>query len=229
MSGLVLGLIPARGGSQGIPGKNLRCLAGKPLLQYAIEAGRAAGVLDRLVLSTDSDEIATLGRRLGVEVPFMRPASLALDTTPMAPVIAHAVETLAESGWMADVIVLLQPTAPLRRPEHIRAAVALLNETGSDSVASVIELPPTHSPDYVMRIEQGRLVPFLPERPIGRRQDARPAYTRDGTVYVFRREVIAGGDLYGSDCRPLLVPGSESITLDSPSDWSDAERLLTQA
>lgn len=225
----VLGLIPARGGSRGIPNKNLRPLAGKPLIQYTIDAAMASGVIDRLVLSTDSDEIASLGRGLGAEVPFMRPAPLAADAAPMAPVIAHAIDQLAASGWTAELVILLQPTSPLRRPAHIRAALDLMRATGSDSVASVVELPLTHSPDYVMRIDNGRLVPFLGERQPGRRQDARRAFTRDGTVYVFRRSAVAGGDLYGADCRPLLIPGDESITLDTPADWAAAERRLSTA
>jgi CMP-N-acetylneuraminic acid synthetase len=110
----VLGLVPARGGSKGVLGKNVRLLAGRPLIDYTAQAARESGVLDRVVLSTDSTEIAEVGRRCGLDVPFLRPASLAADDTPMLPVIRHAMETLAASGWMADVIVLLQPTSPLR-------------------------------------------------------------------------------------------------------------------
>src|SRR5262249_17289269 len=117
---LVLGLVPARGGSKGVPGKNVRPLAGRTLLEYTARAARESGVIDRIVLSTDSAEIAEAGARAGIEVPFMRPASLAADDTPMVPVITHAVGELDRQGWSADVIVLLQPTSPLRRPEHIR-------------------------------------------------------------------------------------------------------------
>ena len=119
MPGKVLGIIPARGGSKGIPGKNMRLLGGKPLLAYSIEAARASGVIDRLILSTDSEEIAALGREFGAEIPFMRPAELAADDTPMQAVLEHALAGLDEQGWRAEIVVLLQPTAPLRRPEHI--------------------------------------------------------------------------------------------------------------
>jgi CMP-N-acetylneuraminic acid synthetase len=225
---LVLGIVPARGGSKGVPGKNVRPLAGRTLLEYTARAARESGVLDRVILSTDSAEIADTGRRAGLDVPFMRPVMLASDDTPMLPVIQHALESLARDGWSADMIVLLQPTSPLRRPDHIRAAVTTLRDTKADSVVTVVEIPRHLSPDYVMRIDGGRLQPFLPEGArVTRRQDARPAYSRDGTVYAFWRATIERfGGIYGEDCRPLLIDARESLSIDSPADWDAAERLL---
>ncbi len=225
---LVLGLIPARGGSKGVPGKNVRPIAGRTLLEYAACAARESGVIDRLVLSTDSEDIADAGRRAGIEVPFMRPASLAADDTPMVPVITHALGELAGTGWSPDIIVLLQPTSPLRRPQHIRDAVDALRSSDADSVVTVVEVPRHLSPDYVMRIDAGRLQPFLPDGArVTRRQDARPAYSRDGTVYAFRRATLErSGSIYGDDCRPLLVEAADSLSIDSPDDWSEAERRL---
>lgn len=227
----VLGLVPARGGSKGLPGKNTRLLHGKPLLAYAAEAAAGSGVIDRVVLSTDSEAIAAVGRVSGLEVPFLRPAELAADETPMLPVIEHAVATLAAEGWTADIIVLLQPTSPLRTPAHIRQSVDLLRETNADSVVSVVELPRHLSPDYVMRVEDGRLVPFLPDGArVTRRQDARVACVRDGTVYTFwRRTLQEQGSIYGRDCRPMVVPASESLTIDGPDDWAEAERRMQPA
>jgi CMP-N-acetylneuraminic acid synthetase len=225
---LVLGIVPARGGSKGVPGKNVRPLAGRTLLEYTARAARESGVLDRVILSTDSAEIADTGRRAGLDVPFMRPVMLASDDTPMLPVIQHALESLARDGWSPDMIVLLQPTSPLRRPDHIRAAVTTLRDTKADSVVTVVEIPRHLSPDYVMRIDGGRLQPFLPEGArVTRRQDARPAYSRDGTVYAFWRATIERfGGIYGEDCRPLLIDARESLSIDSPADWDAAERLL---
>jgi CMP-N-acetylneuraminic acid synthetase len=225
---LVLGIVPARGGSKGLPGKNVRPLAGRTLLEYTARAARESGVLDRVILSTDSAEIADTGRRAGLDVPFMRPVMLASDDTPMLPVIQHALESLARDGWSPDMIVLLQPTSPLRRPDHIRAAVTTLRDTKADSVVTVVEIPRHLSPDYVMRIDGGRLQPFLPEGArVTRRQDARPAYSRDGTVYAFWRATIERfGGIYGEDCRPLLIDARESLSIDSPADWDAAERLL---
>lgn len=227
----VLGLVPARGGSKGVPGKNVRLLAGRPLIDYTAQAARESGVLDRVVLSTDSTEIAEVGRRCGLDVPFLRPASLAADDTPMLPVIRHAMETLAAGGWMADVIVLLQPTSPLRRPAHIRDVVKRLRSSNADSVVTAVEVPRHLSPDYVMRIEDGLLKPFLPEgERVTRRQDARLAYSRDGTAYAFWRATVERFDnIYGDRCEPLVIDGADSLSIDSPIDWAEAERrLVTQ-
>lgn len=228
MADRVLALIPARGGSKGVPRKNVRPLAGRPLVAYAADAARASGVVDRVVLSTDDEEIAAVGRASGVEVPFMRPAAIAADDTPMLSVIEHAVGELSGRGWTPEIVVLLQPTSPLRRPEHIGAAVTMLRETGADSVVSVVEVPRHLSPDYVMRIEGGHLIPFLPQgAAVTRRQDARVAYSRDGTVYAFPvRTLERFHSIYGEDTRPLVIEARESLSIDSPADWDAAERIL---
>jgi CMP-N-acetylneuraminic acid synthetase len=227
MSG-VLGLVPARAGSKGVPGKNVRPLAGHTLLDYAARASRESGVIDRLVLSTDAAEIADAGRRAGIEVPFMRPPSLAADDTPMLPVIQHALTMLDAEGWPAEIVVLLQPTSPLRTGAHIREAVELLRASGADSVVTVVEVPRHLSPDYVMRIDDGALKPFLPEGArIARRQDARPAFSREGTVYACWRQTIDRfGNIYGDRCRPLVIDAAQSLSIDSPADWDAAERRL---
>jgi CMP-N-acetylneuraminic acid synthetase len=230
MSGPVLALVPARGGSKGIPGKNIRPLAGRTLLEYVAGAAAESQVVDRIVLSTDDEQIAGEGRRLGLEVPFLRPAQLAADDTPMLPVIEHAVQSLEQAGWSPEIIVLLQPTSPLRRGAHIRASVEELRSSGADSVVTVVELPRHLSPDYVMRIDGGALVPFLTEGVgVTRRQDARPAFVRDGTVYAFwRRTLRDTRSIYGRVCRPLIIPAAESLTLDTQDDWAEAELRLTR-
>lgn len=224
----ILGLVPARAGSKGIPGKNLKLLAGRPLLAHAIEAARASGVVDRIVVSTDSEEMAAAARTAGAEVPFRRPAPLASDEAPMLPVVLHAVAELEKEGWSPAVVVLLQPTAPLRRPDHIRSAVQMLEETGCDSVVSVVPIPAHYAPDFALKVVGERLEFFLPEgERTTRRQDVRPAYSRDGTVYVVRRDVlIAQQSLYGRDCRPLVLPPGESVNLDDLEDWARAEERL---
>ena len=232
-AGGVLGLVPARGGSKGIPDKNVNRLplAGRSLLDYVAAAATGSGILHRIVLSTDSQRIAAEGARVGLEVPFLRPPELARDDSPMLPVIEHAVEWLERNGWSPEIIVLLQPTSPLRTPDHIRRAVHQLRESGADSVVSVVELPKHLSPDYVMRIDEGRLLPFLPEGTgITRRQDARPAFVRDGTVYAFwRRTLREWRTIYGESCSPLVIPAAETITIDTPEDWEEAGRRLSAA
>jgi len=222
----VLGLVPARSGSKGIPDKNIRPLAGKSLLAFAADAARHSGVIDRLILSTDAERIADAGRVAGLEVPFLRPETLATDDAPMLPVIEHAVAMLETAGWHPEIIVLLQPTAPLRTGAQIKAAVTMLRDTNADSVVSVVALPHHLSPDYVMRIEDGRLVNFLPEGVrLVRRQDARPAYVRDGTVYTcWRRTLSATSSLYGRDCRPMLIDAADSLNIDTAADWAEAQR-----
>jgi len=224
----VLALVPARGGSKGVPGKNIRLLAGRTLLDYTARAARDSEVIDRVVLTTDSEAIADAGRRAGMDVPFLRPAALAQDDTPMLPVLRHALDCLAADGCTPEFVVLLQPTSPLRRPDHIKDALRRLRTTGADSVVSVVPVPAHLSPDYVMRIDDDRLQSFLPDGArVTRRQDARPAYSRDGTVYAFRRDTLERFDsIYGQDCRPLVVDPQDSLSIDSSADWETAERIL---
>ena len=228
--GRVLAIVPARGGSKGVPDKNLRTLAGRSLLDRTADVARRSGVIDRAILTTDSEAIAGAGRNAGLEVPFMRPSTLAQDDTPMLAVVRHAVDEISRRGWNADLIVLLQPTSPLRTPDHIRCAVEMLRASAADSVVTVVEIPRHLSPDYVMRIDGDVLKPFLPEGArISRRQDARPAYSRDGTVYAFRRSTLDRfGNIYGENCRPLVIDPRDSLSIDSPADWDAAERILAQ-
>jgi CMP-N-acetylneuraminic acid synthetase len=230
MAQRVLGLIPARAGSKGIPGKNLKLLAGKPLILHTVDCALACPELDDIVVSTDSRAIIDLvTTRLGVRA-ITRPGEYAQDDTPMFEVVRHVVEYLSNTASNIDRIILLQPTSPLRKPEHIRHALAMLRFMSCDSVVSVVPLPETHSPDYVMRVEtDGRIVPFLSNTPcLFRRQDVRQAYARDGTIYAFWRKTLQGGDLYGARCLPLILDRAESITLDTIEEWIEAERRLSQ-
>jgi CMP-N,N'-diacetyllegionaminic acid synthase len=225
----VLGLIPARAGSKGVPGKNERVLAGRPLLERARDAATASGAIDRLVLSTDSESVAELGRSLGIEVPFMRPADLATDAAAMLPVVQHALRALGKVGYRPDAVALLQPTSPLRTGTRIAQAIELLAaDERATSVVSVAPIPPHLSPHYAMRIDDGRLVSFLSEGVlITRRQDVPAAYFRDGTIYLTRTDVvIASGDLYGDRCIPLVLPADEALSIDTEADWAEAERRL---
>jgi CMP-N-acetylneuraminic acid synthetase len=182
-----------------------------------------------VVLTTDSEAIATLGRTAGVEI-LRRPEELARDGTPMSAVVSHALAELERDGREYDAVALLQPTQPLRTPEHIRAAVRLLEASpGASSIVSVVAIPPHYAPEYALRLDGRRLVPYLAvgaERT--RRQDVEPAYSRDGTIYLTRAEFARRGDLYGGDCRPLVISAAESINLDCPEDWQRAEARLRQ-
>ena len=227
----VLGLIPARGGSKGVPRKNIRFLAGKPLLAYTAEAALAATRLTRIVLSTDDEEIAEVGRSCGIEVPFLRAAELAEDTTPTLPVVQHAVHFLESRGDRFDAICLLQPTNPLRQASDIDGCIELLERAGADTVFTMLSVPPEHNPHWVyfqnadgsLRLSTGEAAP------IPRRQELPPAYHREGSVYVARRDVVMKqNSLYGAKVLGFEIERSRSVNIDTLEDWAKAETWVNQ-
>lgn len=222
----VLGIIPARGGSKGIPGKNIRPLGGRPLLAWTAESALAAKRLSRVVLTTDDERIAEIGRVCGLEVPFLRPAELAMDDTPTLPVLQHAVSELEKAGDRFDAICLLQPTSPFRRAGDIDGCIELL-ETGLDAVVSVLPVPAEHNPHWVYFRDSDGLLRLATgeEQPIPRRQELPSAFHRDGAVYVTRRDVLMNGSLYGRRLGGCLAD-SRSVNLDTLADWERAERLV---
>ena len=227
----VLGVIPARGGSKGVPRKNIRLLAGKPLLQYTAEAALACRHLTRVVLTTDDQEIAALGRQCGLDVPFLRPPELARDDTPTLPVLQHAVRTLEAAGDRYDAICLLQPTCPFRRAEDIDACADLMRRTQSDSVMTILPVPPEHNPHWVyFKTPDGFLKLSTGEdSPIPRRQLLPPAFHREGSVYLVRRDVLMKqNSLYGSKVVGYPIETSRSVNIDTLEDWARAEALLLQ-
>lgn len=224
----VLGLIPARGGSKGIPGKNVRPLGGRPLLAWTAEAALAARRLSRVVLSTDDEGIAEVGRRCGLDVPFLRPAELARDDTPTLPVVRHALETLDDAF---DAVCLLQPTSPFRRAADIDGCIGMLEERELDAVVSVLPVPAEHNPHWVYFEDGAGLLRLATgeEQPVPRRQELPPAFHRDGSVYVTRREVVMSGSLYGRRLGGFVMPdASRSVNLDTPADWERAERVVSE-
>lgn len=225
----VLGVVLARGGSKGIPRKNVALLAGKPLLAYTAEAALAARRLSRVVLSTDDAEIAEVGRRLGLDVPFMRPASLGADDTPAIAVLTHAVRTVEEAGGRVDAVFTLQPTNPLRRAQDIDGAIDLLESTGADSVISFVEVGDRH-PARMKYVDADLRVsdpPFAEAVEGQRRQDLPKLYLREGAVYLTRRDVlIEQASLKGRDCRAWLMPSNLACNIDEPVDWIVAEALI---
>ncbi|MGK7873248.1 MAG: acylneuraminate cytidylyltransferase family protein [Xenococcaceae cyanobacterium] len=224
----ILGVIPARGGSKAIPNKNIVSLAGRSLLAYTCEAALASQHLTRVVLSTDDQKIAEVGQQCGVEIPFMRPANLAQDDTPILNVLQHLLGALqATEGYQPEVVVLLQPTSPLRRAEHIDAAVDILLKTDADTVVSVVEVPHQFNPVSLMGLEDGILVPLVEGQLILRRQDKPKVYARNGpAVLAMRREVLESGKLYGEVVRPLEMSMADSVDIDDASDLALAEFWL---
>jgi CMP-N-acetylneuraminic acid synthetase len=223
----VLAVIPARGGSKGIPDKNLALLCGRPLLAYTADAVKGSRRITRAIVSTDDARIADCARSLGLDVPFMRPASLAGDDVPMLPVLQHAISEMEQTGFSADTVVLLQPTSPLRRAEHVDAAVDWLDRAGGDSVVSVVEVPHQFNPVSVMRIEDGWLKPFLDVPPVTRRQEKPRVFARNGpAVLVVRAGVVKDGSLYGERSWPLGMSAEDSLDIDTPWDLKLVESVL---
>ena len=226
----VLGLIPARGGSKGLAGKNTRPLAGKPLIAWTIEAARGAVSLDAVVVTTDSAEIAAVAREHGAEVPFVRPAELAADDTPMLDTVLHALDTLAAEGRAYDVVMLLQPTSPLRTSEHIDAAVGLMRERGSAAVVSVTEME--HSPLWANTLPpEGSLGNFLrPELAGTRRQDLPVYYRLNGAIYLVETEALRSTRAFvGAHAIAYVMPAEASVDVDSALDLEFADFLLTRS
>lgn len=223
----ILGVIPARGESKSIPRKNLADLAGKPLLAYTAECALKSRALTRVILSTDDPEIAKIGRSYGLEVPFLRPPELAQDQTLIVPVLQHLLQWLEENeNYYPDVLVLLQPTSPFRRPQHIDEAVRLLIDNDADTVVSVVPVPHNFIPASQMQLVEGMLRPLAFGSPILRRQDKPVLYARNGpAVLTVRPNLVKAGKLYSGRTFPLVMDRICSIDIDGSEDLLIAQHL----
>ena len=227
-----LAIIPARGGSKGVPGKNLQTVGGESLVYRAARAARESGRCGRVICSTDDDAIAAEAIRAGAEVPFRRPATLASDTATSLAVVQHAVERVeAERGRPVDLVCLVEPTTPLRSAADIRDAIDLLvhADPPADSAVSVCEVTDAH-PAWLRTIVDGELTPYFPDmaEPKRRQEFARypTPYRRNGAVYVTRRDVVVDhGSLYGRRCLAYAMPPERSINIDTPMDLVCARAL----
>jgi CMP-N-acetylneuraminic acid synthetase len=228
----VLGLVPARRGAGGSLCGDGGYLAGRPLLAYTADCAAAARSLDRVVLSTEDREIADIGRVCGLDVPFLRPAPLTGDETPLFDVADHALRWLEERGERWDAVCLLSPRHPLRHFEDIDACVAQLERESADAVLAITPVPDAYNPHWIYtRCGEGCIHLATGERiPIARREDLPPAYRRDGSICVTRRDVILGQkSLYGRRLLGHVVEADRSVGLERPEDWSRAETLLARA
>lgn len=228
----ILAVIPARGGSKGVPRKNIRPICGKPLIAYTIEAAlEVQHLLHRVIVSTEDDEIAAISRHYGAEVPFHRPVELSGDRVPTLPVLQHAVRFVEkQDGIELDWVLLLQPTDPLRQAGDIEAALTLAQQGECDSIISVVQVFSTH-PILMKRIENDRLLPYCIEEKEGtRRQDYLPAaYMRNGAIYLTRRNVIIEqNSIWGNIMRPYVMPQERSVGVDNELDLKMVEILIQQ-
>jgi CMP-N-acetylneuraminic acid synthetase len=228
----VLGVVIARGGSKGIARKNVTSLCGEPLLKYTADAALAADKLSTVILTTENDEIAEVGRQCGLRVPFMRPAELARDDTPSLPVIQHAVRFMQQQGESFDAVMTLQPTNPLRRTRDIDGAIDLLESTAADSVISFVDVGEKHPARMKYIAADGRVVdpPFAEDFEGQRRQDLPPLFLREGSIYLTRIDVLMKQNSFkGDDCRAWMIPAERACNIDTPFDLKMAEWLIGQA
>ncbi|MCK6615659.1 MAG: acylneuraminate cytidylyltransferase family protein [Ignavibacteriaceae bacterium] len=219
----VLAIIPARGGSKGLPGKNIKLLAGKPLIAWTIEEAKKSKYIDRLILSSDDDEIISVASEWSCEVPFKRPAELAKDDTPGIEPVLHAIETLKEKY---DYVCLLQPTSPLRKVEHIDGCIEKCANNDADSCVSVTEVD--KSPYWMYRIDKNdRLTPLLENNLIKRRQDLPNIYTLNGAVYAAKSNfVIQAANFIGNNTSYFVMSKSHSLDIDNETDFNLAKFFI---
>ena len=228
----VLAIVPARGGSKGLPGKNLRQLAGHPLIAYSIAAGRQAKLVNRVICSTDSEEIASVARQYGAEVPFMRPASMAQDDSPDIDFFNHAIAELGKAGYRPDIIVQLRPTDPIRRPGLVDEAVQMmLDNPDAHSVRTITE--PGYSPYKMWTINKtGTLDPLLQVEGVAEpfnlpRQVLPEIWWHIGVLDVVRTDVVTEtNSLSGTMVLPLKVDRAASADIDTLDDFKRAAELM---
>ena len=222
----IIAIIPARGGSKGVPKKNIRKVKGKPLIAYSIEAAKKSRFLGDFYVSTDDKEIAVVAEKYGAKI-IPRPKEYAQDDTPDLPVFTHALAWLEKKGIKADALINLRPTAPLRTGEDIDNAIAILKKTNADSVRSFCEV--SEHPYWMFRVEGDKAVAFDEKRPISkypRRQLLPKLYILNGAVDIMTAKNLKKGDLYGKDMRAYVMPREKSVDLDTEEDFKELERLL---
>ncbi len=220
----ILGLIPARGGSKGVPGKNLRRVGGRSLIEWAVRAGQGSRYIDRLILSSDDPALMDEAHRVGCEVPFQRPAALAADGTPGIDPVLHALETLPERY---DYVVLLQPTSPLRQAEDIDRSVARCLEQGAP--AAVTLCPVAQQPHWMYHLDaEGGMQPLMPpETHTARRQELPPLYVLNGAVYVAEVALLKKTRSFLTpETRGVIMPPERSLDIDTEMDLTLCEALL---
>ena len=224
----VLAVIPARAGSKGVPGKNIKKLSDKPLIQYSIEAAINSN-LDRIIVSTDCKKIANLAVKLGVDVPFMRPPKLAADNSNSIDVMVHSlIEMEKLDNCKYEYLMMLQPTTPFRTYKNINDSLSLINESKKiDSVISVVDVQGNH-PARMKFIKDGYLIdPIFCEKVENQnRQDLKKMYIRNGAIYLSKRECILKSSFKGLLSKALIMNKNESVNIDTADDFNYAEYMI---
>lgn len=223
----ILGLIPARGGSKGVPNKNIKLLAGKPLIAHTIASAKASSALAQTIVSTDSESIAAVASEFGLQPPFLRPGSLAQDHSTSLEVVQHALSFYEDQGVFFDAVCLLQPTSPFRETGFIDRAIEAFITSGADSLVSVLPVPHEYNPHWVFEPGPDGLLHIATgdEKIIPRRQALPPAFHRDGSVYIAKAEVVKNGSLFGRRIAYCESNPALYVNIDTPNDWAMAETM----
>ncbi|MGV8947226.1 MAG: cytidylyltransferase domain-containing protein [Lutibacter sp.] len=225
----VLAIIPARGGSKGVPKKNIKFLGGKPLIAYTIEAAKNAKGITKLILSSENDEIIKIAKDYGLEAPFKRPANLATDESPTILTVIHALDYYKEKGVEFDAVCILQVTNPFRTSEFIDQAISQFKNAQTDSLISVLEVPHEYNPHWIFeKNAKGNLEISTGESEIiSRRQELPVAYYRDGSIYITKTDVILNQkSLYGKSIAYIEADKTTHVNIDTMEDWEKAEQIL---
>ena len=225
----VVAIIPARGGSKGVPNKNIKELCGKPLIAYSIEVAKNSNLIDAVIVSTDSDKIASVAREYGADVPFLRPAEFAQDSARDIEYLQHAIKWLEENrSWEVDIVVLLLPTTPTRTVEDIDSALNLLISSGADSVRTMVDFSEVKPHKMWCAVDgTDRVVPLFSEglKNIPR-QELPKCYMPIAAVYATKVSCIKSGSVWGSDVRMILFPRERYSDIDEIEDFKIAEKII---
>lgn len=224
----ILGIIPARGGSKGVPGKNIKLLGGLPLIVYTSNAANDSKYLNKTIISTDDLTIAEVAKQFQMEVPFIRPSSLATDTASSIEVVQHVVTYLESQGEYYDAICLLQPTSPFRKKGLIDKAIEKFINEAADALVSVLPVPHEFNPHWVFEPNNNGFIHLATGEPeiIKRRQDLPPAYFRDGSIYITKTNVIKDGSFYGTKLSYIENDADFYVNIDTLKDWDKAVATL---
>ncbi len=222
----LLGLIPARGGSKGIPHKNIIDLCGKPLISYSIQAALNSRYIDSVIVSTDDEDIAGISRTYGAEVPFMRPAVLASDTSKTVDAVLHSIQWLKSAGRTYDTLILLQPTQPLRTSADIDSAITEYMDKDCTSLVSVSVV--NDNPLLIRSIRNGLLVPLLSSTSTCRRQDMPEYYRVNGCIYINEISGITPETSFNDNLLPFIMDRSHSVDIDEYCDLALAEYYISK-
>jgi CMP-N,N'-diacetyllegionaminic acid synthase len=226
----ILGLIPARGGSKGVPKKNIKLLGKLPLIGYTIDSAKKSKYLTEMVVSTDDSAIAIAAEIAGCKPPFIRPSALAQDSSTSLEVVQHAIAFLESQNVFFDAVCLLQPTNPFRESGFIDCAIEKFISSNSDSLISVLPIPHEYNPHWAFEENENGLLKIATGEVqiIQRRQDLPKSFHRDGSIYITKISVIKKGSLYGDSIAYIVSNPQFHVNIDTLNDWEIAEKLLTE-